>query len=758
VKSLSEVAESVLGALAAYWISLWVLAGALEVALDASVEMAPVRVPLAVAWLVAGLAMLAARFLPDPLRVRALLAMALALAVGTVVARELSGLVAPWVQITVACAMLLSVMGFVGPRRLFIPTAVFVVALGSLQRAQEMLREDSPVRLGVPLTEAALVIGLGLLGLMIRAVLMRSSERADRMLVSEEERRQSAVEQRWREDAMTARMSLLHDTALNTLNAIALSPRGSSDDQRRRCVEDARRLQETTETHSGGVKPLLPALHQVVSRAETQGVTVSLLADGDPLETCDVPAGVLDALTGSIEEALLNVAKHAEVDTAVLTVTVTGSEVSATVADDGVGFDPLSTQHRHGLRHSVEGRMASVGGTTEVLSAPGRGTSVTLTWVRQNDDEPVADAVTTVVVRTLGALLLAATIFTSLVVVAEWQAFERPAVALVGGLLLGGWGLLVTYNLRQERWMPLGVGVATVALACLAPFWTIASDTYCSSTFGTLGWVDPRLPLVVVVMLTASRWWHASLAAPAFIAATLVASSVWADVFAGCPSVAVTASSVALAVFVASLIAGRALTRQADAVGRANQQRREAEWDRMRAAAARTEQQQWFQPALDSCIPLLAAIGDGSADPRSNDVRQRCREESGYLRGLVSAASAPPGVREAVLALLTRAHDAGLDVQVRGDLARLPVPSPAVVETLRSHSPRTLEHAESMVITGVGHKAHGALIVHVPGLSEQPPHRRGAPADGIEVISDEDGWWMEVSWPAVAEQPVAVSS
>ena len=238
----------------------------------------------------------------------------------------------------------------------------------------------------------------------------------------------------------------------------------------------------------------------------------------------------------------------------------------------------------------------------------------------------------------------------------------------------------------------------------------------------------------------------------------MVASSVWNDVFAGCPDVAVTASSVALAVFVASLIAGRALTRQADAVGRANQQRRDAEWDRMRATAARTEQQQWFQPALDSCIPLLAAIGDGSADPRSSDVRQRCREESGYLRGLVSAASAPPGIREAVLALLTRAHDAGLDVQVRGDLARLPVPSPAVVETLRRHSPLTLENAESMVITGVGHKAHGALIVHVPGLSEQPPHRRGAPADGIEVISDEDGWWMEVSWPAVAEQPVAVSS
>ena len=327
-----------------------------------------------------------------------------------------------------------------------------------------------------------------------------------------------------------------------------------------------------------------------------------------------------------------------------------------------------------GWRYSVEGRMAGVGGSTQVTSAPGLGMSVALTWARPDDDEPISDAVSGVVVRLLVALLLAATFFTVAVTLAEWQAFDRPAVALVGAVVLGGWGLLVTYHLRNQRWMPLGLGAVTVALASLAPFWTIASDTYCSSTFGTLGWVDPRLPLVVVVMLTAGHWLPASMAVPAFIGATMLAATAWNDVFSGCPNVAVTASSVALAVFVASLIAGRALRRQADAVGRANQQRRDAEWYRTRAAAARAEQQQWFQPALDSCIPLLAAIGDGHADPGSGEVRQKCREESGYLRGLVSAAAAPAGVRDAVLALLTRAHDAGLDVQVRGDLSRLPAP------------------------------------------------------------------------------------
>jgi hypothetical protein len=108
--------------------------------------------------------------------------------------------------------------------------------------------------------------------------------------------------------------------------------------------------------------------------------------------------------------------------------------------------------------------------------------------------------------------------------------------------------------------------------------------------------------------------------------------------------------------------------------------------------------------------------------------------------------------------MLTQAHDARLDVHVRGDLGRLPKPPPAVVETLRSHALPTLAHAESIVITGLGDPEHGSLIVHLSGLSAHPPERQGAPIAGVEVISDEDGWWMEVSWSAAVAQPTAATS
>lgn len=51
------------------------------------------------------------------------------------------------------------------------------------------------------------------------------------------------------------------------------------------------------------------------------------------------------------------------------------------VTDDGPGFDPAGVPpHRYGLRESIRGRMAAVGGRAEVRSAPGAGTTIRLEW------------------------------------------------------------------------------------------------------------------------------------------------------------------------------------------------------------------------------------------------------------------------------------------------------------------------------------------------------------------------------------------
>ena len=82
-------------------------------------------------------------------------------------------------------------------------------------------------------------------------------------------------------------------------------------------------------------------------------------------------------------EALVNVAKHSGVTAADLYTEVTPDRVSVFVRDRGAGFDADAVpSDRRGLRDSVTGRIARLGGTALIRSAPGEGTEVELALPR----------------------------------------------------------------------------------------------------------------------------------------------------------------------------------------------------------------------------------------------------------------------------------------------------------------------------------------------------------------------------------------
>jgi signal transduction histidine kinase len=121
------------------------------------------------------------------------------------------------------------------------------------------------------------------------------------------------------------------------------------------------------------------AVDDLAAAAAAAGTDVQVRIDPDVVLTRARTTGVYRA----IREALSNVRRHAQARQASVSL-APGDDGSAvlSVSDDGVGFDPGSVPADHvGLRILAD-LAASLGGSLEVQSAPGRGTTVRMVLPR----------------------------------------------------------------------------------------------------------------------------------------------------------------------------------------------------------------------------------------------------------------------------------------------------------------------------------------------------------------------------------------
>jgi signal transduction histidine kinase len=97
-----------------------------------------------------------------------------------------------------------------------------------------------------------------------------------------------------------------------------------------------------------------------------------------------VPPATVHAVRGAVGAALDNVRRHAGPGAkAWILVEDEPDRVTVTIRDDGAGIAPgrleeAARQGRLGVKASVLGRLADVGGTATVHSAPGEGTEIEL--------------------------------------------------------------------------------------------------------------------------------------------------------------------------------------------------------------------------------------------------------------------------------------------------------------------------------------------------------------------------------------------
>jgi signal transduction histidine kinase len=117
---------------------------------------------------------------------------------------------------------------------------------------------------------------------------------------------------------------------------------------------------------------LVPALELLTREfAERAGVPVQT-----ELQALGMPDAAQITAYRLVQEALTNVARHAQAQGVVVLLRAQGRQACVAVHDDGLGFDPDAPRHSaHGLL-GMRARVQAAGGVLEIRSAPGGGTCI----------------------------------------------------------------------------------------------------------------------------------------------------------------------------------------------------------------------------------------------------------------------------------------------------------------------------------------------------------------------------------------------
>ena len=130
------------------------------------------------------------------------------------------------------------------------------------------------------------------------------------------------------------------------------------------------RLHPPVLEEEGLVAALQARLEAIEARA---GLQVDLRVEG---ESC-LPIATAEELYKISQEALNNVVKHAKAEHVTVHLLFTDQHCQMTIEDDGVGFDVLAAQKEGGLGlRSIAERVQQIGGTLQVESRPGQGTTL----------------------------------------------------------------------------------------------------------------------------------------------------------------------------------------------------------------------------------------------------------------------------------------------------------------------------------------------------------------------------------------------
>ncbi|MEU0788505.1 ATP-binding protein [Amycolatopsis sp. NPDC005961] len=181
---------------------------------------------------------------------------------------------------------------------------------------------------------------------------------------------------------------IMHDSVLQTLEALAISAPGDDTHAVSRLSEVRSvakaeaaeiRRQITEPIPNGTARGFAVELADVATEMARDGLRTQLVA-ADFADDDKLSQDRRTAMCEAVREALRNTVKHSGTKQVVLRVEERDGGIAVVARDQGQGFDVRDRPPGFGITQSIVARLAEVGGHGTVDSQPGRGTRVTM-WV-----------------------------------------------------------------------------------------------------------------------------------------------------------------------------------------------------------------------------------------------------------------------------------------------------------------------------------------------------------------------------------------
>jgi signal transduction histidine kinase len=572
----------------------------------------------------------------------------------------------------------------------------------------------------------------------------RSARAADRIVERGEQlRRDAAVADARRVDEREY-LAALHDTASATLLMVGA---GVVPGRERSLADQAARdLHEISgwDVASTGEVDLLDLLREVAGHT-------SLRIRWHAAEAVRLPAGVAVLLSRGVREALTNVVRHADSDQAEIHVRRDGDTITVEITDDGKGFAPEEVpDHRYGVTRSLVDRMARAGGTARVISSPGMGTTVRMTYplsVSESAGHDDTKIIATSFQRGLRwgvvVLSMAILLFLDLPRLLSNQDAYRVVwlqfVTWVGLFAVTLVAAVATWRgrpLGRWRWplLALVFALSALATASVRPEYLLGAEHWSE---GDAGWqvvllmMDSRVGIFAAVLVSQylMTFAQAALAGQAALTVAGVVNATWVVL------------TYQFAIAMTSKVL-RGLAVSSAEIARADEQLRTSE------AVARQlhqDRKERYAALAGTTVPLLQGLASGELDPAGESVRRSCAVEAARMRRLFAEDSAVPDpLLHELRACIELAERNGLSVSFAECGTRPALPT-SVRRRLTEPAITALATAKGKVrvtVAGTGQTVTVSVIAKCPPV---PPTQN---SDGVRISTMQDGdrLWIQSTW------------